>query len=366
MTTAEQIAIDRAAQDRDALMERLLQSAVSTFSLFAVHIGSQLGFYRALAAEPLTATTLVARTNTHERYVREWLEQQTVAGILKVEDLDSPADERRFTLPEGHREVLADRESLNYLAPLAQITVGALSPLDKLIAAFRNGGGVAYEDYGADLVEGQAGMNRAAFLYQLGQEWLPAISDVHERLQAEGARIADLGCGAGWSSIGMANSYPSVRVDGFDLAQASVELVRKNVAEAGLSDRVRMDVRDAGDPELAGKYDLVVALECIHDMSDPVSALRAMKRLAKTGGAVIVMDEKVGEAFTPAGNEIEPLIYGFSVFHCLPVGMAEQPSVGTGTVMRPDTLRGYAQQAGFREVEILPIDTFFFRFYRLR
>lgn len=366
MKTTGQSTMDTAARDRDALMGRLLESAIGTFNIFSVHIGGRLGFYRELATGPLTASGLAARTNTQQRYVREWLEQQTVAGILRVDDPGSAPEERRFTLPEGHREVLTDRESLNFLAPLAQITVGALSPLDKLLAAFRNGGGVAYEDYGVDLVEGQAGMNRAAFLYQLGQEWLPAIPDVHERLQGEDARIADLGCGAGWSSIGMANSYENARVDGFDLDRASIELARKNVAEAGLSDRVRMEVRDAGDPELAGKYDLVVALECVHDMSDPVSALRAMKRLAKAGGAVIVVDEKVGEAFTPAGNEIEPLMYGFSVFHCLPVGMAEQPSAGTGTVMRPDTLRGYAQEAGFGEMEILPIDTFFFRFYRLR
>lgn len=357
--------MDTAAKERDALMERLLEAAVSTFNIFSVHIGDRLGFYRELAAEPMTAPGLAARTGTHARYVREWLEQQTVAGILRVDDPNSPPEERRFSLPQGHREVLVDRESLNFLAPIAQITVGALSPLEKLMTAFRQGGGVDYEDYGADLVEGQAGMNRAAFLYQLGQEWLPAVPDVHERLQAGGARIADLGCGAGWSSIGMANNYPNARVDGFDLDQASIELARKNIAAAGLTDRVQMQLRDAGDPELAGQYDLVTAFECVHDMSDPVSALRAMKRLAKEGGAVIVMDEKVGETFTPAGNEIEPLMYGFSVFHCLPVGMADHPSVGTGTVMRPDTLRGYAQEAGFQQAEILPIDTFFFRFYRL-
>ena len=223
-----------------------------------------------------------------------------------------------------------------------------------------------YEDYGVHLREGQAGMNRAAFLYQLGQEWLPAVPDVHERLQAEGARVADLGCGAGWSSIGMARCYPNAHVDGFDLDTASVELAQKNVADAALTDRVSMQVRDAGDPAHTGRYDLVTAFECVHDMSDPVSALRAMKQLAKADGAVIVMDEKVGDAFSPAGNEVEPLMYGFSVFHCLPVGMAENPSVGTGTVMRPDTLRSYALEAGFDEVEILPIDTYFFRFYRLR
>jgi hypothetical protein len=193
MKTAEQFSRDTAAQDRDALMGRLLESAVSTFNIFSVHIGTRLGFYRELAAVPLPAADLAARTHTHSRYVREWLEQQTVAGILRVDNPNSPPDKRLFSLPDGHREVLVNRESLNFLAPLAQITVGALSPLDKLIEAFCHGGGVAYEDYGVDLVEGQEGMNRAAFLYQLGQEWLPAIPDVHKRLQADGARIADLG-----------------------------------------------------------------------------------------------------------------------------------------------------------------------------
>jgi hypothetical protein len=101
-------------------------------------------------------------------------------------------------------------------------------------------------------------------------------------------------------------------------------------------------------------------------MSNPVAALAAMRRLAGPNGAVLVMDERVGERFSPGENEIEPLMYGFSVMHCLPCGMAEQPSAGTGTVMRPDILRRYAKEAGFRDVEVLPIENFFFRFYRLR
>jgi len=132
-----------------------------------------------------------------------------------------------------------------------------------------------------------------------------------------------------------------------------------------LTDRVDVRLRDAADPALAGRYDLVTAFECLHDMSDPVAALRTMRRLAGEGGTVLVVDERVGEVFTPEGNDVERFMYGFSVFHCLPVGMADQPSVGTGTVMRPPTLRRYAQEAGFRDVEILPIDNFFFRFYRL-
>ena len=114
--------------------------------------------------------------------------------------------------------MLVERDSLNHLAPLAQITVGAVYPFAALLDAFRTGGGVPYRDYGVDMREGQAGMNRAAFLYQLGAEWLPAIPDVHARLQADPpARVADVGCGAGWSSIGIARAYPKARVDGFDL-----------------------------------------------------------------------------------------------------------------------------------------------------
>jgi hypothetical protein len=128
---------------------------------------------------------------------------------------------------------------------------------------------------------------------------------------------------------------------------------------------VQFQVRDSGDPTLAGQYDLVTAFECVHDMSNPVAALRAMRQLAGPRGTVLVVDERVDDAFTSAGNEIEGLMYGFSVLHCLPAGMADATSAGTGTVMRADTLRRYAAEAGFHSVDILPIDNFFFRFYRL-
>jgi len=124
-------------------------------------------------------------------------------------------------------------------------------------------------------------------------------------------------------------------------------------------------VRDAADPALAGQYDLAIALEAVHDMANPVGALRTMRQLAGPQGAVLVVDERVGDTFTPAGNDVEWMMYGWSVLHCLPVGLADQPSTGTGTVMRTDTLRAYAHQAGYREVEVLPIENFFFRFYRL-
>jgi 2-polyprenyl-3-methyl-5-hydroxy-6-metoxy-1,4-benzoquinol methylase len=179
------------------------------------------------------------------------------------------------------------------------------------------------------------------------------------------ARIADLGCGAGWSSIGMAQTYPGVLVDGFDLDDASIALARANAQAAGLAGRVTFSARDAGDPQLAGRYDLVTAFECVHDMAQPVGALKAMRHLAGDTGAVLVADERVGDTFTAAGNDVEWMMYGWSILHCLPVGKADTPSAETGTVLRPDTLRRYAMDAGFRRMEILPIDNLFFRFYRL-
>jgi len=367
MDTQERSSIDALSQRRDAFVERLLQATRGTFEIFSIYLGVRLGFYDALAsAGPLTPAELASRTGTHERYVREWLEQQTVTGILEVENEQAEATARRFRLPRAYAEVLVDRDSLNYLAPLARLVAGAVHPLKALLDAYRNGGGVPYADYGIDLREGQAGINRAIFLKQLGQEWLPAMADIHERLLSyPPARIADVGCGAGWSSIAMAHCYQHVQVDGFDLDEASIELARENAAGAGLTDRVQFYLRDAGDPQLAGRYDLVTAFECLHDMSQPVAALKAMRLLAGDRGAVLVVEERVGETFSATGNEVEWMMYGWSVLHCLAVGKAETPSAETGTVMRPDTLRRYALEAGFRRVEILPIDHFFFRLYRL-
>ncbi|HEX6269840.1 MAG TPA: class I SAM-dependent methyltransferase [Anaerolineales bacterium] len=315
---------------------------------------------------PATSAELASRTGTHERYIREWLEQQTVAGILEVEDENHAAESRRFSLPAGHTEPLIECTSLNYIAPIAQMIAGAVRPMPALLEAYRSGGGVPFEEYGTDLREGQAAINYPAFWHQLPAEWLPSMPDVHARLQADPpARVADIGCGYGWSSMGIARGYPKVHVDGLDLDAPSIEGARENAKRNRLSDRVRFQVRDASDPELAGQYDLVTAFEALHDMSNPVGALRTMRRLVKADGAVLIVDERVGETFTAAGNDVEWMMYGWSILHCLPVGMVDDDAAGTGTVMRSDILRGYAKDAGFRNVEILPIENFFFRFYRL-
>lgn len=355
------------ARETEAFVEKIFQSTRGVFEVFSMYLGLRLGYYRALGERgPANSRELAERTGTYERYAREWLEQQAVCGILGVDDETTDAKSRRYALPQSYQEVLVDEESLNYLGALPIILAGALRPLHAVVQAYRTGEGVAYGDYGLDLIEGQAAMNRAMFLKEMGSSWLPKIPDVHHRLLSDPpARVADVGTGAGWSGIAIARSYPKAMVDGFDLDQPSVEMARRNARASGIDDRVKFHVRDAADPQLAGQYDLVTAFECIHDMADPLSALRAMKRLAGSTGTILVVDERVGESFSTSRNDVDWMMYGWSILHCLPVGMADKPSAETGTVMRPDTLRVYAQQSGFRGVEILPIENYFFRFYRL-
>jgi len=367
MSTTDQMPADTVAQQRDAFTERLLQSVSGAFDIFSIYIGDRLGFYRALAdGGPLTSTDLAARTETDERYAREWLEQQTVAGILTVDDEDLDAAARRFRLPPGHVEPLLDRDSLNYVAPLPRLIAGCVRPLATLLEAYRTGAGVPFSEYGPDMREGQADINRPAFLHQLAQEWLPTIPNVDARLLADPpARVADIGCGCGWSSIGIAQGYPNVRVDGFDLDEPSIESARENARQHGVADRAQFHVRDGGDPSLAGQFDLVTAFECVHDMTDPVAALRTMRRLASEDGTVLIVDERVGDTFSAEGDDVERMMYGWSILHCLAVGRVEPPAAGTGTVMRADTLRRYAMEAGFNNINVLPIDNYFFRFYQL-
>ncbi len=351
----------------DALVERLFQSTIGAMDLFSVYLGDRLGYYRALAQTgPATSGELADRSGTHERYAREWLEQQAVTGFLDVDDSAGEPHARRYRLPDAYRDVFSDPDSLSTMVPLAQIFAGCVAPLPAIVAAFQTGGGVPYEDYGADLVDGQAGTTRPQFKHLLVQEWIAAMPDIDARLRSEpGARIADIGMGLGWSSIALAEGFTHATVDGFDTDEASVVKARKNASESGVADRVTFHARAAGAMEEAGSYDFAIAVECVHDMSDPVGALQSMRRLVGDGGTVLVVDEKVQDRFVAPGDDVERYMYGFSILHCLPAGMAEAPSEATGTVMRSDTLRDYAQRAGFTSVEILPVENDFFRFYRL-
>ncbi len=234
---------------------------------------------------PLDPPALARGAGVHPRYAREWLEQQCVSGFVEVDDPDAEPDLRRYRLPDEHVAVLVDPTSLTFSTPLARLMTAAAARVPETADAFRTGGGVPWTAFGPDMREAQADGNRPWFLGPLGERWLPSVPGLDERLRA-GAAVADLGCGEGWASIGIALAYPEAGSTG------------------STSTRRRWSLR-------------------------------------------------------------ERLLYGWSVLICLPDGMSHEGSVGTGTVMRPDVLRGYAEQAGLASVEVLEIEHDLWRFYRL-
>jgi 2-polyprenyl-3-methyl-5-hydroxy-6-metoxy-1,4-benzoquinol methylase len=351
----------------ESFADQVFQAMLGFQKIAGIYLGDKLGFYQSLHEDgAATSVELAERTGTDERYVREWLEYQAVNGILEVDDTSAGPTERRFSIPAEHGAVLVEPEHPYYLGSAGPVMLGTIRPIDQIVDGYRTGAGVPYEDYGEDIVCGIAAFNRPTFMNSLGQEWIPAMPDVDAALRQPGARVADIGMGMAWSSIAIARAYPNATVDGFDLDEQSVGLANDNIAKAGLSDRVAAQVRDAGDPELSGQYDLAIAIECIHDMSNPVGALASMRRLVGDRGAVLVVDERVQDAFTAPADEVEQMMYGFSVVHCLQVGRVETPSVATGTVIRRSTMEKYAREAGFTEIEELDIDNPFYRFYRMR
>jgi 2-polyprenyl-3-methyl-5-hydroxy-6-metoxy-1,4-benzoquinol methylase len=352
----------------DALVGRLFEATLGMMDVLSVYIGDRLGLYRALRdGGPATTTELATRAGIDERYAREWLEQQAATDILDVDDVAAPADRRRYRLPEGHVEPLLDPDSPYSMAPLGRSIVACAKVLPQLLEAFRTGGGVEWSDYGSDMIEAQGDFNRPWLRASLGTELLPAIPSIHDRLTADPpARVADVACGVGWAAISLAAAYPNVRVDGFDLDPSSIALAQANAKAAGVDDRVTFAVRDAADPGVAGTYDVVIVIEAIHDLSRPVEVLGAIRRMLRPGGVALIADEKTEDTFTAPASEMERMYYGFSVLTCLPAAMTERPTAATGTVMRADTLRDYATEAGFGGFERLDEPALdMLRFYRL-
>lgn len=349
--------------EADALVERIFTSILGTMDVWSIYLGDRLGLYEALADGAQTEGELLERCAIHPRYLREWIEQQVITGIVAVDDPNFAPDERTYWLSEGHAEVLTDRNSLNYLAPFVQLVTASGIQLPRLLNAYTDGGGVGWADFGDDMRQGQANMNRPWFLSELGSSWFPNVPHLHERLTS-GARVADIGCGEGWSSIGLALAYPDATVEGYDIDEPSIEAARRHAEEHGVADRVTFHHADAAGVE-TDSFDMVAAFECLHDMPHPVDVLRSMKRMVKPDGHVVIMDERVADTFGALGDDVERVMYGFSLFICLPDGLNHAHSAGTGTVMRKPTLERYATDAGFESVEVLPIENDLWRFYEL-
>lgn len=351
---------------REALAEQLVGATSAGFEALSVWLGLRLGLYTALDEGRATPGELARRAGVDARYAREWLEHQAVAGIITVDDPAAEPDARHYSLTPAQAEVLLDATSPFHAAPMSLALASVASVLPELREAYRTGAGVDFSAYGDDLRDHIVGMNRPMFTHELADVWVPAVPGLAERLRADPpARVLDVACGSGWSSVCLARGYPKVHVDGLDMDPASVERARATAADAGVADRVTFRVADAADPGVDGPYDAALLFEALHDMAQPVAALAAIRERLTDDGVVLVGDERAAETFTAPGGDLDRLFYGFSVLHCLPAGRTQTPSAATGTVLRPDTLRDYAHQAGFTHVDVLDVDNDFWRFYRL-
>ncbi|MFI5485965.1 class I SAM-dependent methyltransferase [Micromonospora echinaurantiaca] len=372
-----------------ALGGRLFQASLAAAELMTVYLGVRLGLYEALAKGPATAAEFANRAGVAPRYATEWLEQQAAAGIVTVDDGTVPADRRRYTLPEGHRLALTDTGGPWAVAPLSVLPVGGIAPaLPRLAEAMRAGTGVPPDAYGEALRAAQAGMNRSVFT-DLLPGWLrSALPDVHQALRRPGAAIADVGCGTGTSSLVLARTYPLARVHGFDRDADALATARAAVPAAA-AERVRFSAVDLANPadhadaadavdlagpadavDLAGPagaagFDLVCVLDALHDMARPVEVLAACRAMLKPTGAVLLMEPRAAERFTAPADETERFIYTVSLLHCLPQSLVDEGSVGTGAVLRPETVRRHATAAGFARVTVLDVAHRFHRLYRL-
>jgi len=337
----------------DQLVERLFGATLGALELFSVYLGTELGLYKTLERDgALTAGELAERAGIAPRYAREWLEQQAVAGLLEHED-------GRFTLPADHARVLSHPDDPAHIAPFAHMLAGIGGVLPRVADAYRTGGGVPYEQYGYEFRHGQGHINRPAFVHELPQGWIAAMPDVRDRLE-QGGRVADVGCGQGFSTLAMAERFPRAAVDGYDADPASIADARRHAAG-----KATFVTGDATTVREHGPYDLVLVLETLHDLPHPVETLTAIRHSLADTGAALVVDERVAESFGAPGDEVERMMYGWSVTHCLPTQMVDQPSAALGTVLRPGTVRELASRAGFSALDVLPVENDFFRLYRL-
>jgi SAM-dependent methyltransferase len=327
-----------------ARLEQFVHKALgdlgSALTASLVVIGDKLGLYRAMAgAGPLTPAELAARTSTSERCVREWLAAQAAAGYVEYD-----AATGRYTLPEEHAIALTDEESPACVLGGFQGMTAAMRAEPKVAAAFRTGTGVGWHEHDPNLFLGTERFFRPGYNANLVDAWIPALDGVQEKLAA-GARVADVGCGHGASTIIMAKAFPRSTFAGFDYHPASVEAARERAARAGVSDRVRFDVAEA--KSFPGTYDLVAFFDCLHDMGDPVGAAAHVRGSLDRDGTWLLVEPYASDDVADNLNPLGRLFYSVSTLVCTQASLAQEVGLALGAQAGERRLRDVVTQAGF-------------------
>jgi SAM-dependent methyltransferase len=345
------------AADPDALNEllgRVITDAGGAMIFPLALIGDRLGLFSALGSGgPATAAELAQRTGLNERYLREWLLAMAAAGYVNYEGsppgAEANAESARYRLTPEQAEAFTNPDSPAYVAGAFQNLTAATRMLDRLTEAFRTGQGVGWHEQHDDMFVGTERFFRPGYLAHLTSEWIPALTGIGQRL-TEGALVADVGCGLGASTIIMAQAYPKSRFEGIDYHQRSIDLAVRRAAEAGVADRLRFRV--AGASDLDGGFDLITFFDCLHDMPDPVGALRAARGALADGGSVMLVEPMSWDTVPEALNPLGKVFAGASMLICLPSGLSAAPAYGMGNQAGPARTRALAGEAGFPDARV--------------
>jgi SAM-dependent methyltransferase len=309
-----------------------------------VIIGDKLGLYKAMAdGVPLTPAELAERTGCHERYLREWLCQQAASGYLTYD----PEDER-FRLPPEQATALADDDSPAFIPGAFQLMAAIFKDEPHITERFRSGAGFGWHEHDHDLFEGTERFFRPGYLANLVTSWLPSLDGVVDKLEA-GARVADVGCGHGASTILMAKAFPSSTFVGTDYHEPSIEAARRAAERAGVADRVSFEVSAA--KELGGgPYDLVCVFDALHDMGDPVGAARRVRSQLSDEGTWMVVEPFAGDAVEENLNPVGRVFYAASTTVCTPASVSQEVGLALGAQAGEQQLAAVLNEGGFSRV----------------
>jgi SAM-dependent methyltransferase len=340
MATVEQpLEID--AEKLEQFVFRAVDEVGATLNAALVVMGDRLGLYRALAgAGGLTPAELAERTGASERYVREWLNAQAAGGYVEYDPADGT-----YTLPPEQAVALTDEASPAFLPGFFQLALGAVSDSPRITEAARDGEGVGWHEHSHDVFDGCERFFRPGYNANLVPTWLPALDGVVEKLES-GARVADIGCGHGASTILMAREYPRSSFVGSDYHEGSIETARRRAQEAGVADRVRFETGDAASDQGEG-YDLVTMFDCLHDMGDPVGAARQVLRSLAPDGTWLIVEPMAGDRVEDNLNPVGRAFYGFSTFLCTPASLSQDVGLALGAQAGEAKIAAVIAEAGF-------------------
>jgi len=305
-----------------------------------VVIGEKLGLYKALSSGPMTSAELAAKTSTDERYIREWLASQAAGGYITYDEKTN-----EFSLNEEQKFALANEDSPAYLPGAFELALSSLTAVPRIAESFRTGAGMGWHEHHEGVFHGCEKFFRPGYAANLMTSWIPSLRDVQAKLEA-GARVADVGCGKGASTLLMAKAFPKSSFFGFDYHDKSIEAARESAKREGVADRVKFEIAKA--KEFPGNdYDFIAVFDCLHDMGDPIGAAKHVRQALAKDGTWMIVEPFANDHLKDNLNPVGRVYYSFSTLLCTPCSRSQEVALCLGAQAGESRIRDVVKAAGF-------------------